>query len=61
MKNSTTIQHESAAQLQARKAIQRIQKYIETKYPKLAAVAKSQLIVECLIELGEEQKYLQAS
>ena len=59
MKNQTpSVQHGVSAELQAKKAIQQIQKWIEKKYPKLAAAAKTQMIVECLIELTEERRVL---
>ena len=59
MKNLTKTMHtECAPELQASKAIQRIQKWVEEHYPRLASVAKSRLIIECLIELTEEKKLL---
>ncbi|MFL5788039.1 MAG: hypothetical protein ACJ748_08300 [Flavisolibacter sp.] len=59
MKNQIkSIGHEGQAELQAKKAIQLIYKRIEDQHPRLAAIAKSRLIVECLIELAEERKFL---
>jgi len=59
MKNQTTVlPPQASAELRAKKAIQQIQKWIEKRYPKLAGAAKTQMIVECLIELTEERKFL---
>lgn len=59
MKNQIpSLQHEASAELQAKKAIQQIQKWIENRYPKLAATSKAQMIIECLIELTEERKFM---
>jgi len=44
----------------AKKAVQQIQSWIEKKYPCLAASAKTRMIIECLIELSEEKKFLMA-
>lgn len=58
MKNQIlSLQHEASAERRAKRAILQIQKWIEKKYPKLAAAAKAQLIAECLIELTEERKF----
>ncbi|HEY6956854.1 MAG TPA: hypothetical protein VI385_16495 [Flavisolibacter sp.] len=45
-------------QFHAKKAVQQIQTWVEKKYPRLAASAKTQMIIECLIELTEERKFL---
>jgi hypothetical protein len=42
----------------AKKAVQQIQLWIEKKYPMLANSAKTKMIIECLIELSEERKFL---
>jgi hypothetical protein len=47
-------------EFQAKMAAQQIQTWIEKKYPRLAASAKTRMIVECLIELTEERKFLSA-
>lgn len=44
----------------AKAAVQKIQKWIEVNYPKLAAVKKTKLIIECLIEVAEESKFIAA-
>ena len=44
-------------QFHAKKAVKQIQGWVEKKYPRLAASVKTQLIVECLIELTEERKF----
>lgn len=44
----------------ATKAAKQIQSWIEKKYPRLAASTKKRMIVECLIELTEEKKFLSA-
>lgn len=51
---------QNPTEIKVTKAIQRIQNWVEEKYPSLAAVSKSKLIVECLIELAEERKILYA-
>jgi hypothetical protein len=43
---------------QAKKAAQQIQIWMEKKYPRVAASAKTKMIIECLIELTEERKFL---
>ncbi|HWJ92826.1 MAG TPA: hypothetical protein VNR87_17040 [Flavisolibacter sp.] len=59
MKNQTqSLQHEGSAQLQAGRTIQRLQKFISERYPKLNAAARARLIIECLIEFNEEQRLL---
>jgi hypothetical protein len=61
MKNpNLALQYEGAAELQAKMAIRKIRKMIEEKYPVMASVSKSRLIIECLIEFSEERKYLAA-
>jgi len=47
-------------EFQAKKAVQQIQTWIEKKYPRLAASTKTKMIIECLIELKEERKFLTA-
>jgi hypothetical protein len=61
MKNpNQTLQHEGVAELQAKKAIQRIKQMVEDQYPVLPTVSKFKLILECLIEATEERKFLAA-
>jgi hypothetical protein len=45
-------------EVHAKKAVQKIQSWIEKKYPGLAAAAKEKMIAECLIELTEERRFL---
>ena len=59
-KQSHTLQPESFEEFQAKKAIQQIQLWIEKKHPRLAASAKTKMIIECLIELTEERKLIAA-
>jgi hypothetical protein len=47
-------------EFQAKKAVLQIQSWIERKYPRLANSAKTKMIIECLIELSEEKKFLTA-
>jgi hypothetical protein len=55
MKNpSQTIRKE---EFHAKKAVQQIQSWIESKYPRLANSVKTKMIIECLIELSEEKKF----
>ena len=56
MKNLNQTPHQE--EFRAKKAVQQIQKWVEKKYPRLAATVKTQLIVECLIEVTEERKFL---
>jgi hypothetical protein len=61
MKNpNLALQHEGSAELQAKLAIRKIKKMIEEKYPVMASVSKARMIIECLIEVSEERKYLAA-
>lgn len=53
-----TLRPEVAEEFHAKKAVQQIQSWIERKYPKLAASAKTKMIIECLIELTEERKLI---
>ncbi|MGE5519725.1 MAG: hypothetical protein ACM3VS_07355 [Candidatus Dadabacteria bacterium] len=48
------------AEQHAKTAIDKIQKWVEVRYPTLASVAKSRMIIECLIEIVEERKYIAA-
>ena len=45
-------------EFQAKKAMHQIQSWIEKKYPGLANSAKTKMIIECLIELSEEKRFL---
>lgn len=54
MKNLNQTPHKE--EFHAKKAVQQIQSWVEKKYPRLAASAKTQMIIECLIELTEERK-----
>ncbi len=47
-------------ELHAKKAAQQIQSWIEKKYPRLASAAKTKMIIECLIELREEENFIAA-
>lgn len=61
MKNpNQTLRSEGIEEFHANKAVQQIQAWIEKKYPKLAASAKARMIIECLIEITEERKFLTA-
>ena len=60
MKNSSTTLQRDMAETQARKAIQKIKEWSKQNYPGLAAAARSRIIMECLIELTEEKKFLAA-
>ena len=52
----TTFRYEGQAEMKAKKAIQLIYKWVENRYPKLAANSKSRLIAECLTEVEKERK-----
>ena len=59
MKNQhQTLQKDSKSHVQAKKAIQNIQKWMDKRYPVMASITRSKLILECLIELNEEKQYL---
>lgn len=59
MKNlHQTLQKEGTSELHAEKAIQNIQKLIQTRYPLMASLSRSKMIIECLIELNEEKRFL---
>lgn len=60
MKTKSLFNQHSPAEKQAQKAILQIQKWVEKKYPGLASSSKMKMIMECLIELTEEQKLLAA-
>ena len=60
MKNSTPSLQRDSAEIQARKAIQRIKQWSKQNYPGLATTARARLIMECLIEITEEKKFLAA-
>ncbi|MGZ5286445.1 MAG: hypothetical protein ACXWV0_05420 [Flavisolibacter sp.] len=60
MKNQTQTAPVANADVQAKKIIQRIQKWAEKKYPSLESVKRSEMIIECLIEVAEERKYMAA-
>lgn len=57
MKNSTKL---IPSDVHAMTAIQKIQKWVEENHPKLAAISKTRLIIECLIEVNEEKKFIAA-
>jgi hypothetical protein len=42
----------------AQKAVQQIQKWVEERYPRLTISTKTRILIECLIELSEERKFL---
>jgi|GEM_PF-2272514 len=56
MKNPNLIPHKD--EFHAKKAVVQIQNLIEHKFPRLKASAKTKMIIECLIELTEERKFL---
>lgn len=58
MKNLNQAFHKE--EFQAKKAVLQIQSWIEKKYPRLASSEKTKIIIECLIELSEEKKFLAA-
>lgn len=61
MKNQTTaLRVDTSSENKAERAILQIQKWVEKKYPRLAKSAKTKIILECLIELTEERKFLAA-
>jgi hypothetical protein len=58
MKNPNQKLHKEESH--AKKAVQQIQSWIEKSYPRLASSTKTKMIIECLIELSEERKFLGA-
>lgn len=59
MKNPSILQQDTA-EMQAQKAIRKIKKWARDRYPGLASSRRARLILECLIELTEEQRLLAA-
>ena len=57
MKNQTTLQTASPAELKAQKAIQAIQNWVKDRYPSMGSAKQTQMIIECLIEVKEEEKF----
>ena len=45
-------------EMNAKKAIELISKWVEERYPSLSVVTKSRLITQCLIEIREENEVL---
>ena len=61
MKNQTiVIPKQLASEEKVQNAIQQIENWVEKTYPALSANQKSQLILECLIELATESKLIAA-
>lgn len=61
MKNlSRSFVKDPKAEIQAKKAIKRIHDWVEKKYPLTASALKTRLILECLIEITEERKFIAA-
>jgi hypothetical protein len=59
MKHANQTRHnDGLTDLRAKMAIQRIQKFIEKRYPVMAPGHKTRLIIECLIELTEERNLI---
>lgn len=56
MKNPNQTLHKE--EFHAKKAVQQIQTLIEKRYPQLANSAKTKMIIECLIELSAERKFV---
>ncbi len=48
------------ADVQAKKIISKLQNWAEKKYPSVESVKRSRMIIECLIEVAAEKKYLAA-
>ena len=44
----------------AQKAIQSIQKWVKDRYPSLASATQARIILECLIEVKEENRFIAA-
>ncbi|MGZ5190670.1 MAG: hypothetical protein ACXWCZ_06585 [Flavisolibacter sp.] len=59
MKNQhQTLQKDSTSELRAKRAIQNIHKLMDKRYPVISSITRSQMIIECLIELNEEKRFL---
>jgi hypothetical protein len=56
MKNPIQAPHKENSH--ATNAVLQIQTWVEKKYPRLAGSVKTKMIIECLIELREESKFL---
>jgi hypothetical protein len=44
----------------AHKAIQSIQKWVKNRYPSITSATQSRLILECLIEINAENRFIAA-
>lgn len=60
MKNQTLVAPVANADVQAKKIISKLQNWAEKKYPSVESVKRSRMIIECLIEVAAEKKYLAA-
>ena len=58
MKNQLVISVMESPEARARKAVQHIQKWFEENHPQATTAVKANLILECLIEVTEERKFL---
>lgn len=56
--NSSKLPGEVYSEMNAKKAIELITKWVEERYPVLSDVSKCRLITQCLIEIREERKNL---
>jgi hypothetical protein len=57
MKNNT---HSLVAEMHATNALHQILQWVELNCTKMASATKSQLVLECLIEVNEERKFIAA-
>jgi hypothetical protein len=59
MKNQIyQLSQEVHSEMNAKRAIEVITKWVEERYPVLSDVSKSRLITQCLIEIREERRNL---
>lgn len=49
----------NTSEAHVKKAIKRIQSWVQKKYPELGEKSRTKMIMECLLELSEERKLLQ--
>ncbi len=59
MKNQTLLAA-SPAEVKAHQAIMAIKKWMNERYPSLSPTTEARVILECMIELNEEKKFLAA-
>jgi hypothetical protein len=59
MKNQQqSLLKDSMSEVRAKRAVRRLQKWMESQYPQITSALRSKLIIECLVEIAEERRFL---